>query len=104
MIELKKIAENQYFFELKTDAGQSLLTSISFANKVDAEQNLKQLVNVRTKPLFERKTNHEGKFHFDLKNKEGLLIACSQLYNSEAGMENGIKNVRSKIKAANMLN
>jgi len=46
---------------------------------------------------FERKTNHKGEFQFSLKDSDGKIIGHSQNYNSEAGMENGIKNLRSTI-------
>ncbi len=46
---------------------------------------------------FERKTNHSGAFMFSLKDENGKIVGYSQCYNSEAGMENGIKNLKNKI-------
>jgi len=46
---------------------------------------------------FERTTNHGGDFQFRLKNINGELIGNSLSYSSEAGMENGIKNLRQSI-------
>ncbi len=48
---------------------------------------------------FERKTNTEGKFHFSLKDDDGRIIGHSEPYDSEAGMENGIKNLQEKIQS-----
>ncbi len=47
--------------------------------------------------VFERKTDYNGKFLFILKNSEGKVLGNSMLYNSEAGMENGIKNLKTSI-------
>ncbi|MGB5667196.1 MAG: YegP family protein, partial [Maribacter sp.] len=36
-------------------------------------------------------------FLFSLKNNGGQIIGISELYSSEAGMENGIKNLKNRI-------
>jgi len=51
----------------------------------------------KSQNIFERKTNYEGNFLFSIKNKKGHLIGNSLLYGSEAGMENGIKNIQNHI-------
>ncbi len=99
MIEVKQHQDNDYVFELKSESGHTLLKSTPFSSKKEAKTvagNLNELVH---KPaIFERKTNHNGQFLFSLKNDNGQLLGNSQLYNSEAGMENGIKNTIQRIK------
>nr|WP_245224787.1 YegP family protein [Pseudozobellia sp. WGM2] len=46
---------------------------------------------------FERKTNNTGQFFFNLNDDKANLIGTSQLYDSEMGMENGIKNLTNRI-------
>ncbi len=97
MIEIKK-ANNNYRFFLKTSQGNTLLNSVDFSTKAEAEKAVKLLNPLMEKQtVFERKTDHSGKFLFDLKDAKGNLIGKSQLYSSEAGMENGIKNLRNRI-------
>lgn len=49
---------------------------------------------------FERKTAANGKFHFNLKAGNGQIIGSSQMYASEAGMENGIDSVKNNAPDA----
>ncbi len=99
MLELQKTPENRYFFVLKSEEGHSLLKSITFSSKKEAKQMAQMLLGLNTKSqTFERKTNHEGRFLFNLKDFQGELIASSNLYHSEAGMENGIRNLALQIE------
>lgn len=100
MIEIKKRNTAAFSFKLKTQSGHTLLKSVEFEKEEEVQKTVKSL-----KPLcddsihFERKTNHDGMFLFNLKNTSGQIIGYSQLYNSEAGMENGIKNLKSRISS-----
>ncbi len=98
MIEIRKLGDKGYGFNLMAENGGKLLKSVVFSSEAEVEKSLAELNTLRNRhDVFERKTNHEGKFLFNLKNQKGRLIAKSQLYSSEAGMENGIKNVKNRI-------
>ena len=98
MIQVKKDKENQYRFVVTAKSGNSLLSSIPFNSRQELEDTVKKLQPLIEKPsVFERKTSHNGKFHFALKNHEGNVIGISKGYTSEAGMENGITNLRKRI-------
>ncbi|MDT0607393.1 YegP family protein [Croceitalea rosinachiae] len=98
MIEIKKVEHGGYQFLLKSKAGSVLLRSISFDNKTEITEVVDRLnQNYTKKLLFERKTDYKGQFQFYLKNNKGKVIGHSQPYNSEAGMENGIKNLTNSI-------
>ncbi len=100
MVLIKKDNENEYRFKLKAQNGKVLLTSISFSNKKEASNTIEYLKSSPSKELsFERKTNFEGKFLYNLKNEHGSLIGHSQLYSSEAGLENGISNLKRRINS-----
>ena len=104
MIEIKRHKGNGYIFSLKAEDGGNLLRSVSFTNKDDIKKTVAELQTIKdAQNVFERKTNHEGKFLFSLKNSNGELIGRSELYSSEAGMENGIKNVRNRITSLSVL-
>ncbi len=91
MIQILKVDNKGYRFYVKSASGNPLLESELFATKEQAEGILEV---VKANPIFERKTNHEGKFLIHLKGDDGKKIAESKTYTSEAGMENGIKNVK----------
>jgi uncharacterized protein YegP (UPF0339 family) len=102
MIKINKKDNNTYNFSLNTVNGNALFYSVGFSSKEEIK-NIVSGLNVSEKQLyvFERKTDHDGNFLFNLKDKKGQLIGNSQLYSSEAGMENGIKNLKKRIAALN---
>jgi uncharacterized protein YegP (UPF0339 family) len=105
MIEIHKKKEKTFNFLIKTETGNTLLNSIVYDNKTKAEEAVANLKKLKTPQIhFERKTNHNGKFLFSLKNRNGSLIGNSQPYQSEAGMENGIKNMVNRINSLSDLN
>jgi uncharacterized protein YegP (UPF0339 family) len=100
MIEIKQQKNNTYQFRLKTAGGQTLLKSIDFKSREEIEQTVQQLTPMANDyNVIERKTNYEGDFMFNLKDQSGRIIGKSLLYNSEAGMENGISNLKQSIRS-----
>lgn len=98
MIEIIREREKDYRFTLKSESGSVLLNSVIFKNENEVKKIVQSLRKIQQKRnVFERKTNHKGEFVFNLKKIDGELIGTSQSYGSEAGMENGIKNVKRRI-------
>ncbi len=94
MIQIQKENDKGYRFFVTSESGAAILQSRWF----ETEEQLKEIVQYITSyPIFERKTNHEGKFVIYLKNRDGDTIGESKTYTSEAGMENGIKNIRKLL-------
>ena len=99
MIELRNF-NNNCGFSLKAKSGGVLLNSVAFSNETQMYDAIKSLGTIiATRNHFERKTNHDGQFLFSLKDDNGNLIGQSQLYDSEMGMENGIKNLQNRMEA-----
>lgn len=99
MIEIEKTRDSEYHFRLKSESGHVLLKSVRFNDKKEVEKIIRGLTGIQNKHhAFERKTDHNGKFLFNLKAENGQLLGSSQRYSSEAGMENGIKNLKNSIK------
>lgn len=100
MIQTHSDTDGNFRFSLKTENGNILLNSIPFSVKFEMDKALRKL---KTMPLtrnqFERKTNTEGQFLFRLKDNDGRAMGHSEPYDSEAGMENGIKNFREQIQS-----
>ncbi len=102
MIDIKKEKNNLYRFFVTSEEGNALLQSVTFDTEKELKTTVKKLYPLSKKPsVFERKTNHNGKFHFTLKDASGIVIGTSNTYTSEAGMENGITNVRKRIAFLN---
>lgn len=98
MIEISKSHNNTYLFQLKTSDGQTLLESISFNSREEIENTVAELAPLSEVHVsIERKTNYQGNFLFNLKDRKGKVIGNSLLYDSEAGMENGIRNLKRRI-------
>ena len=98
MIEIAKGKNNTYHFKLKTSDGNTLLNSIDFDSREEIKRTIDNLNPLLQRhSSFERRTDHDGKFLFELKDLNGNLIGNSQCYSSEAGMENGIKNLKNRI-------
>jgi len=100
MIEIKKEGEGSYHFNLKTHDGNHLLRSVNFGSREEIDGIVSQLpALLEDHMVFERQTDHDGRFRFQLKDATGKPLGNSQLYHSEAGMENGIKNLRNRISS-----
>lgn len=99
MIKIEKGDNQTYQFSLKTESGSTILKSIPYGSKGKIRTVVSSLNPSLKESLFsfERKTDHNGKFLFNLKDRKGNIIGNSQLYGSEAGMENGIQNTRDSL-------
>ncbi len=100
MIRVKKDKDDLYHFSVTTPGGNAILKSVPFSSRSELDATVRQLQPLVAKStVFERKTSHNGKFHFALKNQSGAVIGHSKPYTSEAGMENGITNLRNRISS-----
>jgi len=100
MIYINKGENNTFCFSVKTDEGNALLESVPFNSKEELTKTINALSPlVKKASVFERKTDHDGRFLFTLKDGSGRSIGTSRYYSSEAGMENGIRNLRNRIAA-----
>ena len=98
MIEIEKKGKENFRFKLKTQSGHTLLNSVAYKNETEIQDTVQYLNTPQQNNIrFERKTNNEGLFLFDIKKSDGQLIGHSQSYTSEAGMENGINNLIHRI-------
>jgi len=99
VIKIYTDTDSSFRFSLETESGNTLLNSIAFSDKFETDKVIRKLdTMLLTRNHFERKTNTNGKFLFSLKDDDGHTIGHSEAFDSEAGMENGIKNLREEIK------
>ena len=100
MFEVKQSGD-KYHFVLKAGNGQVILSSQMYASKSGAMNGIESVrKNCGNENCWERKTAKNGKFHFNLKSTNGQIVGSSQMYASEAGMNNGIESVMKNAPGA----
>lgn len=98
---IKKGNDGQYRFNLKADNGQVILTSEAYVNTSGCENGIESVkTNAPNDSRYERLTSKNDKPYFNLKAANGQVIGTSELYESEAGRENGIESVKKNAPAA----
>src|SRR5690606_37923384 len=97
MFEIFQSEKNsKFYFNLKAKNGQIILASQAYDSKAGVNNGIASVrENSTDDSKYERKTVTNGKFHFVLKSGNGQVIGTSQMYASEAGMENGIESVKN---------
>ncbi len=94
-------SNGEYQFALKAGNGQTILSSEGYTNRAGCDNGIESVrKNATDDARYERKTAANGKYHFNLKAGNGQVIGSSQLYENEAGMENGIESVKSNAPDA----
>lgn len=100
MIEKTNTNNNKYQFAVKSLNGGLLMKSKWYHTENELDEVLVHISkNADYNKMIERTTNHKGQFQFHLKNEYGQVIGSSEPYFSEAGMENGTKNLIRSILA-----
>ena len=99
--EIKKSKKNDFYFNLKADNGQVILTSEMYSSKAACENGIESVKKNSPDDLrYERKKSGSNKFSFLLKATNGRVIGKSEQYDSEASREKGIESVKKNGKSA----
>lgn len=91
--EVKKGAGNKYYFSLKANNGQTILSSEGYSSKDSCLKGIESVKVNGNAAHFEKATASNGKFYFKLKAKNAQVIGQSQMYRSENSRNNGISSV-----------
>jgi uncharacterized protein YegP (UPF0339 family) len=98
---ITKSSNGEFYFNLKAGNGQVILTSEGYSSKTACENGIASVkVNSKIDEKFERKVSSNDKPYFNLKAGNGQVIGKSELYESEASMENGIESVKNNAPDA----
>ena len=85
----------EFQFSLKAGNGQAILSSEGYSSKAGCQNGIESVkTNAPDDSKFDRKTSSNGKPYFNLKAGNGSIIGSSEMYESEASMENGIESVK----------
>lgn len=91
---VKTRSNGDYQFNLVADNGQVILSSQGYAGKDGCMNGIQSVrANGQVLAMFEKLSSENGKFYFNLKAGNGQVIGTSQMYESEAGRDNGIESV-----------
>lgn len=99
MIAIVKEGKESYRFQVINKGGQVVFRSKTFPSEEKVKSEIRGYPGLLAKPGYvERRTDHQGRFLFCLRNEAGKIIGKSTPYGSEAGMENAIKNFKSLLR------
>ncbi|MEA1786294.1 YegP family protein [Arenibacter sp. GZD96] len=98
MVVLRKEGHGNYGFSIRTKTGGILFSSTTYRSEEEVNELIEKL-NTSFEDSFyvDRHTDHHGQFFFTLKNNLGHIVGHGNLYDSEPGLENGIKNFKSAL-------
>lgn len=92
MFCIEKDKNNNYVFHLKSDNKHTIASSKPYSDISTIKKEIDYIAkNTNLDRIYERKTNKEGHFYFNILDPKLNTSAASQLYTSKAGLENGIK-------------
>ncbi len=96
-------SNGEFQFNLKAGNGQVILSSEGYTTKsacLNGVESVKK--NAQVDDRFEKLVAKNGKFYFNLKATNGQVIGNSQMYESEASRDNGIRSVKTNAPTASV--
>jgi uncharacterized protein len=98
---ITKRSNGEFQFNLKATNGQNILSSEGYSSKANCENGIESVKkNSQDNAKFDKKTSSNGKYYFNLKATNGQIIGTSEMYEAEAGRNNGIDSVKSNAPEA----
>lgn len=96
-------SNGEFQFNLKAGNGQVILTSEGYSSKAACMNGVESVrTNSSDDNRYDRKESSNGKYYFSLKAGNGQVIGSSQMYESEAGRDNGIESVKTNASDASV--
>ncbi|HOY41099.1 MAG TPA: YegP family protein [Chitinophagales bacterium] len=98
---IKTQKDGQFVFRLLAGNGQEILRSEAYTTKPACLNGINSVKeNATNDARYDKKESTNGKPYFNLKAGNGQVIGTSELYESEAGRDNGIASVKSNAPDA----
>lgn len=99
--EITTRKNDDFMFNLKAGNGQVILTSQGYSAKASCLNGVSSVQkNCLDDGRFDRKKSANNKHYFNLTSSNGQIIGTSEMYESAAGMENGIESVKNNAPEA----
>lgn len=98
---IKTRKDGEYQFNLVADNGQNILASEGYKAKASCLNGIESVKkNSQEDGRYQCLTSKNGKVYFNLKAGNGQIIGTSEMYESEAGRNNGIASVKKNAPDA----
>lgn len=102
--EIYKDKAGEFRFRLKAGNGENILASEGYKARAGAENGIASVRKNAADPArFEKKSSSGGKPYFVLKAANHEIIGNSEMYETEAARDNGIKSVMSNAPDAKVV-
>lgn len=99
--EIKTSTSGKFHFNLKAGNGQIILSSEMYETKSACENGIESVKkNAPDDARYDRRTSTKGDPYFVLKAGNGQEIGRSEMYSSDAAMENGVESVKTNAPTA----
>jgi uncharacterized protein YegP (UPF0339 family) len=93
--------DGQYYFNLKADNGQVILSSEGYTTTTARNNGIESVKkNAGNEANYDRLEAANGKYYFTLKAANSQVIGKSQMYESAQGRDNGIESVKTNAPTA----
>ncbi len=104
VFEIMAKSDGEFQFQYLNGSGQKLMTSVSFSDKVEAEQSIK---DVRVGSMMSEKiavaSTPEGEKFFVIKDQAGKIVVKSILFDNELNFNNALHSVRDNACIAEVV-
>ena len=98
---IKTGKDGQHYFNLLATNGQVILSSEGYTTTAAMHNGIESVKkNAPEDKHYDREKSKNDKFYFNLKATNGQVIGKSQMYESEAGRDNGIESVKKNAPGA----
>ena len=98
---ISKRKNGEFQFVLLAGNNQTILASEGYNALAGCSNGIESVrTNSKDDAKFDRKASTNGKSYFNLKAANGQIIGTSEMYESTAGMENGIASVKENAPTA----
>ncbi|MDF9831415.1 uncharacterized protein YegP (UPF0339 family) [Parabacteroides sp. PF5-6] len=99
--EITKRKNGEFQFNLKASNGEIILTSEGYVAKYSCKKGIESVrKNSQNEKRFEKKVAKDNRVFFNLKSSNGQIVGTSEMYNSQAAMNNGIASVKKNAPEA----
>ncbi|MFT4678723.1 MAG: hypothetical protein ACI84C_002239 [Flavobacteriales bacterium] len=91
----KSDKSGDFYFRLKAGNGEPILSSQGYSTKSACENGVQSVAtNASDDSRYEVSEAKDGRHFFNLKAKNGQVIAKSQMYKSALGLKGGMESVK----------
>jgi uncharacterized protein len=96
--------DGQYYFNLKADNGQIILSSEGYTTPTARQNGIDSVKsNAPIDARYERLNSSDEKYYFNLKASNGQVIGKSEMYETSSGRDGGIESVKKNAPGANII-